>query len=132
METIEEKQTEFRPITMNNIQKPTEYKCHWPGCKFHTNERSEIELHHIVPRELWPRLNQHVKLSFCPTHHRMIYHPDCKRGHHSIKADNKLMIHHIYPVAPSGYAVEFENTRGNKWCEFFEGDYRTGEIDNDS
>lgn len=107
------------------------YKCHWPGCDFETEERSEIELHHIVPRELGPRLNCHVKLSFCPTHHRMIFHPLSKHGHHSIKTDNKLIIHHIYPVAPDGYAVEYENMRGMKWMEFFTGTYVTGEQDDD-
>jgi len=129
LEEETEEKKDLTPITTDYIQKPTEYICHWPGCKFHTKERSEIELHHIIPRELWPRLNQHVKLSFCPTHHRMIYHPECKHGHHSIKANNKLMIHNIYPTAPQGYAVEFENMQGYKWLECFDGDYRTGEKD---
>ena len=40
-----------------------EYKCHWPNCQYHTDERSLIEFHHIVPRELWPRLNKHVMLN---------------------------------------------------------------------
>ena len=108
-----------------------EYKCHWPGCNFKTTNRSEIELHHISPRELGTRLNSHVTLSFCPTHHRMIYHPECKYGHHSIKAENKLIIHHIYPTAPEGYAVEFENMRGYTWFECFTGTYANKEELND-
>lgn len=100
-----------------------EYKCHWPNCQFRTKERAQIEFHHIVPQELGPRLNSNVTLTFCPTHHRMIYYPGSKHGHHSIKADNKLIIHHIYPCAPSGYAVEYENMQGKIWTEIFEGNY---------
>lgn len=108
-----------------------EYKCHWPGCQHKTTERSEIELHHIIPRELGPRLNCHVKLSFCATHHRMIFHPESKNGHHSIKTPNKLMILNIYPTAPEGYAVEYENMRGMKFFECFSGTYDYGEPDNE-
>lgn len=106
-----------------------EYKCHWPGCNFKTMERTEIELHHIVPRELGPRLNCHVRLSYCPTHHRMIYHPEAKHGPHSVKTNSKLKILHIYPVAPEGYAVEYENMQGLTWMEYFSGTYQYDEVD---
>lgn len=101
------------------------YKCHWPNCDYCTENRNEIEYHHIVPRELWPRLNSQVVLSFCPTHHRLIYHPECKYGHHSIAGNNKLQIIHIYPTSDMhGYAVEYKNARGDTFFECFEGDYR--------
>ena len=104
-----------------------EYKCHWPGCTMKTTDRSQIELHHISPKELGNRLNSGVTLSFCPTHHRLIYHPECKHGHHSIPAANKLQILHIYPTAPDGYAVEYKNMLGKVWFECFDGDYRNTE-----
>jgi hypothetical protein len=69
-------------------------------------------------------LNSGVTLSFCPTHHRLIYHPECKHGHHSIPAANKLQVLHIYAMGPSGYAVEYKNMQGLTWFECFEGDYR--------
>lgn len=133
-EFFQEEKSELKPNIMSPVNSgiganyvpkegTKEYKCHWPNCQFHTNIRSEIELHHIIPRELGARLNCHVTLSFCPTHHRMIYHPECKHGHHSIKSDNKLIIHNIYPTAPEGYAVEFENMKGLKWFECFTGSY---------
>ena len=107
-----------------------EYKCHWPNCQYHTDERSLIEFHHIVPKELWPRLNKHVTLSYCPTHHRMIYHPESTKGHHSIKTDTKLIIKGIYPAAPGGYAVEYQNMKGMIFYEFYEGSY-TNEINHE-
>lgn len=105
------------------IEPPT-YICHFPGCHVRTSERGQIEYHHIVPKELGRWLNGEVVLSFCPTHHRMIYHPDCKKGHHSINSPSKLQILHIYPTAPEGYAVEFKDFQGNTFMELFDGDYR--------
>lgn len=101
------------------------YKCHWPGCTYHTHNRNEIEYHHIIPKELGNRLNSQVVLSFCPTHHRLIWHPECKNGHHSINGPTKLQIHNIYPTSDiNGYAVEYETYYGNVFYEFFTGDYR--------
>lgn len=100
-----------------------EYICHWPGCSIHTSDRNQIEFHHIIPRELGNRLNCHVTLSFCPTHHRMIWHPECKKGPHSINSPNKLQILHIYPVAPEGYAVEYKDFNDKVFFEYFEGTY---------
>lgn len=87
------------------------YICHWPNCKFTTENRNEIEYHHIVPKELGERLNSNVVLSYCPTHHRLIYHPECKHGHHSINGDNKLQILGIYPTSHQGHAIEYKNNR---------------------
>lgn len=84
------------------------YICHYPGCEYETETRSKIEFHHIVPRELWPRLNQNVTLTFCPTHHRLIYHPECKHGAHSIQSDQSLIILGIYKTT-RGYSVGFKD-----------------------
>ena len=108
---------------------PRTYICHWPGCDVKTEDRNQIEFHHISPRELGPRVNSNVTLTFCPTHHRMIFHPESKHGAHSINSPNKLQILHIYPVAPSGYAVEYKMFNDNTFFECFEGDYRNGSVD---
>lgn len=57
----------------------------------------------------------------------MIFHPECKNGHHSINSPTKLQILNIYPTAPDGYAVEFERFNKETFFEFFEGTYRNGE-----
>ena len=106
-----------------------DFICHWPGCRLKTKDRNQIEFHHIVPRELHPRLNQGVTLSYCPSHHRMIFHPESTKGPHSINSPNKLQILNIYPVAPSGYAVEYKRFNDETFFEFFEGDYRNGEVE---
>ena len=95
------------------------YICHWPGCTYCTENRNEIELHHIIPQELGNRLNSNVTLSFCPTHHRLIYHPECKHGHHSINGLNKLQLLHIYPTSDNGHAIEFKNYKGETFFECF-------------
>lgn len=66
-------------------------------------------------------------MTFCPTHHRMIWHPECKEGPHSRNSPNKLQILNIYPTAPSGYAVEFKNFQDKVFYECYEGTYQTGE-----
>lgn len=103
-----------------------DFICHFPGCTIRTKDRNQIEFHHISPRELGNRLNSGVTLTFCPTHHRMIYHPESKTGPHSINSPNKLQILHIYPAAPDGYAVEFKNFNDETFFEFFKGTYRNG------
>ncbi len=95
------------------------YICHFPGCEYCTETRSKIELHHIVPKELWPRLNQKVTLSFCPTHHRLIFHPECKSGPHSTKSDASLIIKGIFKSS-TGYAVEYEDMNGNDFFQEFD------------
>ena len=70
-----------------------------------------------------------MTLSFCPTHHRMIWHPECKTGPHSRNSPGKLQILHVYPVAPDGYAVEYKDFRDNVFYECFDGTYLTGEKD---
>lgn len=89
------------------------YICHFPGCEYCTESRSKIELHHIVPKELWPRLNQKVTLSFCPTHHRLIFHPECKSGPHSKASEDSLEILGIYKTS-KGYTVGFKDMNGNE------------------
>lgn len=101
------------------------YTCHWPGCQYTTTNRDEIEYHHIIPKELGNRLNCNVVLSYCPTHHRLIWHPECKYGHHSINGPAKLQIHNIYPTSQRDvYAIEYERYNGTIFFDFFEGDYR--------
>jgi len=101
------------------------YTCHWPGCQYTTTKRDEIEYHHIVPKELGNRLNSKVVLSFCPTHHHLIWHPECHYGHHSINGPAKLQIHNIYPTSQRDvYAIEYERYDGTVFFDFFEGDYR--------
>ena len=60
----------------------------------------------------------------------MIYHPESTKGHHSIKTDAKLIIKGIYPAAPGGYAVEYQNMKGMNFFEFYEGSY-TNEINHE-
>jgi hypothetical protein len=62
----------------------------------------------------------------------MIFHPECKKGHHSINSPTKLQILNIYPAAPDGYAVEFKRFNDETFFECYDGDYRNGDIENDN
>lgn len=89
------------------------YKCHFPNCSYSTDDRNKIEFHHIVPRELWPRLNQNVTLCLCPTHHRLIWHPECKYGPHSIKGKESLEVVGIFR-STKGYSVIYKDIYGHE------------------
>ncbi|MBR0371669.1 MAG: hypothetical protein IJH63_13305 [Methanobrevibacter sp.] len=58
-------------------------------------------------------------MTFCPTHHRLIYHPECKSGPHSIKADDSLIIDGIYRTT-KGYSVIFHDIYGHEISNDFD------------
>lgn len=93
--------------------------CHFPGCTYKTEDRSKIEFHHIIPRELWPRLNQNVTLTLCPTHHHLIYHPESTSGPHSIQSKDSLSIDGIYKTN-KGYAVIYKDINDQEITEWFD------------
>ena len=93
--------------------------CYFPGCTYKTEDRSKIEFHHIIPRELWPRLNQNVTLTLCPTHHRLIYHPESTSGPHSIQSKDSLSIDGIYKTN-KGYAVIYKDINDQEITEWFD------------
>ena len=95
------------------------YICHFPGCTYYTENRNKIDFHHIIPKELWPRINQNVTISFCPTHHRLIFHPDCKSGMHSIQSNDSLEILGIYKNT-HGYSILYKKTDGTEFFEDFD------------
>jgi hypothetical protein len=68
------------------------YCCSFPNCDFTTEKRREIDYHHIVPRELGGNNKRNNRMWVCANHHRLIYVPDSKNGHHSIKSKNSIMV----------------------------------------
>ena len=95
------------------------YICHFPGCTYYTENRNKIDFHHIIPKELWPRINQNVTISFCPTHHRLIFHPDCKSVMHSIQSNDSLEILGIYKNT-HGYSILYKKADGTEFFEDFD------------
>lgn len=70
-----------------------------------------IEFHHIHPRELNVGLNHAVTIPLCPTHHKLIYHPDATSGQHAIKHAGSLSVVQVCNTN-TGYAVIFNDAVG--------------------
>ena len=89
------------------------YRCVFPGCGYETDERSLIEIHHVNPRELKRKLNKDLELPFCPTHHKLIFHPESGSGQHSIAHDNSLSVVQVANTT-TGKAVIFKDMQGRE------------------
>lgn len=87
------------------------YRCVFPGCGYETGERRLIEFHHINPRELGPRLNSRVTIPLCPTHHKMIYHPEATSGQHSHCEPGSMTVVQV-ATTTTGKAVIFRDMSG--------------------
>jgi hypothetical protein len=88
------------------------YKCNFPYCGYETNNKSKIDFHHIVPKEIGG--HNGPTISLCKNHHAMIYHPLVKFGQHSIKCDESLIIHQTYKSS-EGIAIHYENMEGEQF-----------------
>lgn len=89
------------------------YKCVFPNCSYETDNRSLIEFHHIHPRELGVKLNQNVTIPLCPTHHKMIYHPDATSGQHAIQHPDSMSVVQI-ATTNTGKCVIFKDSNGTE------------------
>lgn len=68
------------------------YRCQFPGCKYETDYSSQINYHHIIPRENNGQDSKNNLISLCPNHHTKIYIPESKQGQHSIKGNDSIIL----------------------------------------
>lgn len=87
------------------------YKCCFPGCNYETNSRSLIEFHHIHPRELFVQHSSRVTIPLCPTHHKLIFHPDATSGQHAEKFDESMIVKTV-TNSTKGKCVIFVDMKG--------------------
>jgi len=66
------------------------YKCQL--CDHQTNYRTQINEHHIKPKELGGCNKKWNLISLCPNCHNRIYISESKKGNHSIKCDNSIIL----------------------------------------
>jgi hypothetical protein len=97
------------------------YTCWFPNCNYETNDRSKIDYHHVVPREINPKSK--ITIPLCKNHHALIYIPDSKAGQHSIQSIDSLEIKGIFE-STIGKTIHYKNIEGNEFYFF----PRTGEI----
>lgn len=68
------------------------HKCEFPGCNYTTENRTQIEYHHIVPKTKGGSNRAKNRIWLCPNHHKMIYVPGEERGIHSKLHMNSIVI----------------------------------------
>lgn len=89
------------------------YKCCFPGCHYETDNRSLIEFHHTHLRESKRRLGKEVTIPLCPTHHKLVYHPDATAGQHAERTPESMEVVMVTNTT-HGKAVIFKDFDGNE------------------
>ena len=87
------------------------YKCQF--CKYQTNTRSRIHVHHIIPREAGGSNKEGNLVYLCPTHHSMIYSEYSKSGIHSIKDEESIQITRWY-FSTAGWVLGYIDKNGQE------------------
>lgn len=95
------------------------YKCCFPGCSYETKRRSLIEFHHIHPRELFVRHSSRVTIPLCPTHHKLIFHPDATSGQHAEKFEESMIVKSVVN-STKGKCVIFEDMQGQEHTSYID------------
>lgn len=68
------------------------YKCQFPECEYTTDNRTQIEYHHIIPKTKGGKNGAGNRIWLCPNHHKMIYIPGEEKGIHSKFNMNSIVI----------------------------------------
>ena len=68
------------------------YYCQMPECDYICEDRSQINFHHIVPRELGGNNKSSNLIELCPNCHAKVYVAEAKSGYHSIRHNNSVIL----------------------------------------
>ena len=90
------------------------YKCKFPGCDYETKEKSLIDIHHIVPRELGGSNKEFNLIEMCPCHHRKIYIEESSSGPHSKKHEDSIVILNVYK-STNGDVLHFKDSKDTEY-----------------
>jgi 5-methylcytosine-specific restriction endonuclease McrA len=88
------------------------YECWFPGCCNTYPEKSSVDIHHIIPKGM-PESSEKPfnKIVLCPSCHRRIFVPGTKRGIHSIKRNDSIILKG-YLSTSVGKALLYEDSKG--------------------
>ena len=100
---------------MVNDLKLKQYNCKFPNCDYSTNHRSQINYHHIIPRELNGSNKDFNRIWLCPTHHTKIYIPH-SNGMHSIKGSDSIILVG-WLTSTGGRVLEYKDIGGTSFYE---------------
>lgn len=87
------------------------HKCCFPGCEYETENRSKIDFHHVIPKEI---KKTKITIPLCKNHHSLIYHPDSKAGQHSIKTEKSLEIINLFQ-SNFGISIKYKRNDGSQF-----------------
>ena len=68
------------------------YKCQMPGCDYICEDKSQINFHHIIPKELGGNNRVSNLIELCPNCHARVFVPDATSGNHSIRHSNSVIL----------------------------------------
>jgi hypothetical protein len=100
---------------MVNDLKLKQYNCKFPNCDYSTNHRSQINYHHIIPRELNGSDKDFNRIWLCPTHHTKIYIPH-SNGMHNIKGSDSIILVG-WLSSTGGRVLEYKDIGGTSFYE---------------
>ena len=92
------------------------YKCEGPDCAYETIDKHQIHKHHIIAKSKGGSNKKFNIIRLCPNCHNRIYIPDCKRGIHSIKANNYIILKGIF-ASSTGLVLEYETENGSDFSK---------------
>lgn len=87
------------------------FKCQFPGCGYETDNKSQIHFHHINPRENKGNNKPYNLIQLCPNCHTKIFSPESKKGIHSIRNENSIILLG-WKLSSSGKLLEYIDTNG--------------------
>ena len=92
------------------------FKCQFPKCNYTTIHRSQIQYHHIVPRELNGSDKDYNRIWLCPTCHTKVFVRESQRGIHSINGQDSIIIIQ-WMESTQGRVLEYQDQKGNSFYE---------------
>lgn len=66
--------------------------CEFPGCDFSTNDRMQIEYHHIIPKSQGGSHKPRNRIWLCRTCHAKVYVPGMTKGIHYKNRKDKIQL----------------------------------------
>ena len=85
------------------------YKCQMPECDYTCEDKSQINSHHIVPRELGGTNHVSNLIDLCPNcHDGRVYIPEAQNGLHSIRHNNSVILIGKL-LSTGGYVISYRN-----------------------
>ena len=88
------------------------YKCQFPDCSYQTNERRQIDLHHITPKEIGGKDDEWNRIFLCPNCHRKVFIKESKTGMHSKQGNDSIILLKKH-FSTNGTLIEYINKNGN-------------------